>query len=176
MAEKTSKFRFTRVSLPYLNNWQTVLITLLLNAALSFIGNFQMHAYDIYAIGLDAIICAFVTTTINVLIVYHGMQKAWQAGIVPPQVPVSRFMMMLPKSRLALIAVIGLSSALLCGLINCGVFYYFGFQLWTFAQFMLYKLAYSLLLSERIVSLVILRMVQPDYQDQAPEQSELPSC
>lgn len=154
--------RVTRPSLPYLNNLQTVLITLAANFVLVFVFNFKMAGYDVYGIAIDAVICAMLTAAIDVLIVQASMKKAWAAGAVPKQVPVSKLMMRLPKRGIGLMLIFGGVFAVICAAINCGLFLYYGFETWTFWQFMLYKLVYSLILSERLVSMAILRMVQED--------------
>lgn len=154
--------RVTRPSLPYLNNLQSVLITVAVNFALVWAFNYKMTSYHVYGIAIDAVVCAMLTTMIDVLIVQAGMKKAWAAGAVPGQVPVSELMMRLPKRGIGLMIVFGAVFSVICVAANCGIFLFYGFKSWTFWQFMLYKLVYSLILSERIVSLTILRMVQSD--------------
>ena len=158
--DTSRRFRVTKTSLPYIDNAKAVAITLLLNLVLSWI--FRLDRYEAYNIVVDAVICALVTTVINVLTVWYFVRKAYAAGVVPSEVPVSKFVMRLPKNRLGLMAVFGTFFAVLCAGINHTVFTWYGFESWTFGQFLLYKLVYSLILSERIVSLGILRLVQPD--------------
>ena len=152
--------RITKPSLPYIDNAKAISITLLLNLLLPWM--FRLDRYGAGDIIVDAVICALLTTIINVLVVWHFVRKARAAGIVSKEVPVSKLMMRLPKNRLGLIAVFGVFFAVLCVGINYTVFTWYGFESWTFGQFLLYKLVYSLILSERIVSLCILRLVQPD--------------
>ena len=154
------RFRITKASLPYINNVWTVTITLLLNLLLSWL--LRLYQYEARDIIVDALICAILTVFIDVFVVRQGMQKAQAAGIIPEKVPVSKFMMLLPKNPWGLIAVFGLFFAVLCAGINYSIFTWYGFTSWTFGQFLLYKLVYSLILSERIVSLCIFRFVQPD--------------
>jgi hypothetical protein len=152
--------RITKPSLPYIDNTKAISITLLLNLLLPWI--FRLDRYEAGDIVVDAVICAVLTTVINVLVVWHFVRKARAAGIVSKEVPISKLMMRLPKNRLGLIAVFGTFFAVLCVGINYTVFTWYGFESWTFGQFLLYKLVYSLILSERIVSLCIFRLVQPD--------------
>jgi len=152
--------RITKTSLPYIDNAKAVAITLLLNILLPWI--FRLERYEAHDIVVDAVICALITTIINVLVVWHFVRKARAAGVVPSEVPVSKLMMRLPKNRLGLMVVFGTFFAVLCASVNYTVFTWYGFESWTFGQFLCYKFVYSLILSERIVSLGILRLVQPD--------------
>jgi len=152
--------RITKTSLPYIDNAKAVAVTLLLNLLLPWL--FRLDRYEAGDIVVDAVICALLTTIINVLVVWHFVRKARVAGAIPREVPVSKLMMLLPKNRLGLMAVFGIFFVVLCVGINYTVFTWYGFESWTFGQFLLYKLVYSLILSERIVSLCILRLVQPD--------------
>jgi len=154
------RLRITKTPLPYIDNAKAIAVTLLLNLLLPWI--FRLDRYEAGDIVVDAVICALLTTVINVWIVWHCVRKARAAGVVPNEVPVSKLMMCLPKNRLGLMAVFGIFFAVLCVGINHTVFTWYGFEHWTFGQFLLYKLVYSLILSERIVSLCILRLVQPD--------------
>ncbi len=155
--------RITNVSLPYVDNARTISLTLLLNLLLPWI--FRLDRYGVRDIVVDAVICAILTVAIDVVIVWRGVRKARAAGAVPKEVPVSKFMMRLPKTPLGLIAVFGIFFTVLCAGFNYSVFTWYGFESWTFGQFLLYKLVYSLILSERIVSLSILRLVQPDCRE-----------
>ncbi len=154
--------RVTGPSLPYLDNWRGVLITLAANVGLVFATNIRMHGYDARAIAIDAAICGLLTAALDVLLVQTGMRKAWAAGVVPAQVPVCPWMMRLPRRGFGLMLAYGVPAAILCLAVNGGMFRFYGFETWTFGQFMLYKLVYSLILSERLIRLCILRMVQAD--------------
>ncbi len=159
--------RITNVPLPYIDNARTVSLTLLLNLLLSWL--FRLDRYGTLDIVVDAVICALLTVVIDIAVVWRGVRKAKVAGTVPAEVPISRPMMLLPKTPLGLIAVFGLLFAVLCAVVNFAVFSWYGFESWTFGQFLLYKLVYSLVLSERIVSLGILRLVQPDCRESDDE-------
>ena len=165
--DTNQRFRVTKTSLPYIDNAKAVAVTLLLNLLLPWI--FRLDRYEAQDIIIDAVICALLTTIINVLVVWHFVRKAQVAGAIPHEVPISKFMMRLPKSRLGLMAVFGTFFAVLCAGINYTIFTWYGFESWTFGQFLLFKLVYSLILSERIVSLGILRFVQPDYWESKGE-------
>ena len=158
--DTSRRLRVTKASLPYIDNAKAVAITLLLNLLLPWI--FRIDMYEARNIVVDAVLCALITTAINVFTVWHFVRKAYAAGTVPSVVPVSKFMMRLPKNRLGLMVVFGTFLAGLCAGANHAVFTWYGFESWTFEQFLLYKLVYSLILSERIVSLCILRLIQPD--------------
>ena len=169
--------RVTRPSLPYLNNLRSVLITLAINFALVLAVNFKMAGYDVYALALDSVICGYLTAVIDVGLVQQSMRKVWATDAVAQPVPVSPLMMRLPKGGVGLMLILGTAAAVLCVAVNCGIFLYYGFERWTFWQFMLYKLVYSLILSERLVSLTILRMVQNDcgpWRPPAPVEAAAP--
>ncbi len=167
------RFRLTNVPLPYIGNARTVSLTLLLNLLLSWL--FRLDRYGALDIVVDAVICALLTVAIDIAVVWRGVRKAKAAGAVPAEVPISRLMMLLPKTPLGLIAVLGLLFAVLCAVVNTTVFSWYGFESWTFGQFLLYKLVYSLILSERIVSLGILRLVQPDCRESNDEHTSAPA-
>lgn len=170
-AQKTDRpFRITGVALPYIDNARTVTVTLLLNLVLTWL--FGLRRYEVGDIVIDAVICALLTVVIDVLVVWRCMKKARRAGAIPDQIPVNRLMMLLPKNRFGLIAVFGTIFAVLCVGVNYTVFTWYGFESWTFNQFLAYKLIYSLILSERIVSLCILRFVQPDCREAALESND----
>lgn len=160
--------RVTRPSLPYLDNLRGVLITVAINFILVWAANFRMAPYNVYAVALDAAICGVLTAVIDVLIVRAGMKKAWAAGIVPREVPVSGLMMKFPKGVIGLMLALGAAASVVCIAVNCGLFLFYRFERWTFWQFMLYKLVYSLILSERLISLTILRLVQKDLNPAPP--------
>jgi hypothetical protein len=155
--------RITRPSLPYLNNLRSIFITVIANFLLVLAFNFKMVHYNVYTLALDAIICGMLTAIIDVLIVYFGVKKAWRKGTVPEEVPTNSFIMRLPKHPALLMIVFGFIASIVCVMINCGLFLFYGFTYWSFWQFMFYKLAYSLLLSQWLVSLSIFRMVQKDF-------------
>lgn len=165
-AKKTK--RVTRPSLPYLDNLQAVAITVAINFILAWAANFEMASYNVYALAIDAAICGMLTAVIDVLIVRAGMKKAWAAGIVPREAPVSGLMMKFPKGGIGLMLALGAAASIVCVAVNCGLFLFYGFESWTFWQFMLYKLVYSLVLSERLISLTILRLVQKDCAPRPP--------
>lgn len=154
------RFRITKVPLPYIDNAWTVSATLFLNALLTWI--FGLQRYGVRDIVIDAVICALLTTAIDVLVVWKLIKRARSRGMLPKEIPVRRWVMFLPKNLPGLIAVLGLFFAVLCVGVNYTIFTWYGFESWTFHQFLVYKLVYSLILSERIVSLCILRFVQPD--------------
>ncbi|MBU9889109.1 MAG: hypothetical protein KTQ49_04490 [Candidatus Omnitrophica bacterium] len=164
--------RVTRPSLPYLDNLRGVLITVAINFILVWAANFGMAPYNVYAVALDAAICGVLTAVIDVLIVRAGMKKARAAGIVPREVPVSHLMMKFPKGTFGFMLALGAAASVVCIAVNCGLFLFYGFERWTFWQFMLYKLAYSLVLSERLISLTILRLVQKDLDPEPPAAAE----
>jgi len=159
-SDANRRLRITGISLPYINNVRTIAITLLLNLLLTWL--LRLYRYEAGDIVVDAVICAWLTVGINVMVVWHCLQKLRAVGAMPKEVPVSRLMMRLPKNRFGLIVVFGVVFTVLCVWVNHTIFSWFGFESWTFGQFLPFKLVYSLILSERIVSLCILRLVQPD--------------
>jgi hypothetical protein len=167
--DTSRRFRVTEIPLPYIDNVKAVSITLSLNFLLTLL--FRLDRYGAYDIVIDTVICAVLTAVVDVLIVWRGVRKAQDAGAVPDEVPVNKVMMLLPKNRLGLMAVFGAFFAVLCAGFNYSVFAWYGFESWTFGQFLLYKLVYSLILSERIVNLGILRLVQPDCKRPAVDPS-----
>jgi len=163
------RFRVTETALPYIDNLRTVSITLLLNLLLTWV--LRLDRYGVRDIVVDAVICALLTVVIDVVVVWRRMKKLRVAGALPTEVPVSKLMMLLPKSPFGLIVTFGIIFAVLCAGFNYSVFTWYGFQQWTLSQFMFYKLIYSLILSERIVSLCIFRLVQPDCKGTEKEQT-----
>ncbi len=112
--------RITKISLPYVDNVRTVSFTLLLNLLLPWI--FRLDSYGVRDVVVDAVICALLTVVIDVVIVWRGVRKARAAGAVPEEVPVSKLMMLLPKTPLGLIVVFGILFTVLCVGVNYTVF------------------------------------------------------
>ncbi len=150
------------VRLPYINNAQAVLITILINIGVVFLFNFP-NGIDYQGIILDSLICAIITTIINMWIVYPRLKKMRTAGQIPLQVPVSKLMQKLPKNPFLLgVVCAGVFAALMVG-INALIVSFFEIQNISFAPWLVYKLIYSTFLSIKIVEFCIFRYVQPDW-------------
>ena len=162
MRREPNPNRVTRPALPYLDNLRAVLITLAINLVLVLATNPGLKGYGPTELAIDAVVCGLLTAAIDVVYVQSRLAKAWNAGLVPEEVPVSQWIGRLPRGGLGLVLVLGTAAAAFCAAFNLALFRYYGFTHWTFGQFLLYKLVYALILSEQLVSLAILRMVHPD--------------
>ena len=149
-------------NLPYINNIKAVLITVAINLCALFIFNFP-NGINLQGVMADSVICAFVTTIINMWIVYASVTKIRNAGQMPQQVPVNRLMQKLPKNPFALGVIYAFVFAVITVVINGLILSFFDMQNMTFRSWMVYKLIYSTILSITIVEYCIFRYVQPDW-------------
>jgi len=151
-----------KYNLPYINNVKAVLLTLVINLGVLFIFNFP-GGVNMNGVMADSVICAFVTTIIDMWIVYVSVQKIRDAGRMPQQVPVSRLMQKLPKNPFALGIIYALAFAVITAAINWLILIFFDMHNMTFMTWMVYKLIYATVLSIKIVEYCIFRFVQPDW-------------
>jgi len=149
------------VRLPYINNAQAVLITIVINIGVVFLFNFP-GGITFQGVLFDSLICAIITTVINMLIVYPRLKKMRTAGQIPLQVPVNNLMQRLPKNPFLLgVICASIFAALIVG-INALIVSFFEIQDMSFTPWLVYKLIYATFLSIKIVEFCIFRYVQPD--------------
>ena len=148
--------------LPYIDNAKAVLLTVAINLGVVFIFNWP-HGITYHEVLWDSLICAIITTIINMWVVFSRLKKLGASGQMPVQVPVSRLMQRLPKNPFLLGAIYAAVFALLTIGINALIFKFFGFENITFAPWVVYKLIYATVLSIKIVEFCIFRYVQPDW-------------
>lgn len=151
-----------KVSLPYVNNVLSILLTLAINLGVVFL--FYWPGGTTYAGALaDSVFCTIITVAIDMLLVYGSLKKMRAAGMLPTQVPISRFMQRLPKNPVAFsvfcIAIFGVLAVGLNGL----VLWFFGMASMGFVPWLVYKLLYSTILSVKITEFIVFRYVQPDW-------------
>ena len=151
-----------KVRLPYINNAKAVLITMAINLGVLFIFNWP-DGIDFKGVMADAVVCACITTLINLWMVYACLKKMRASGQMPQQAPVSRLMQKLPKNPFALGFLYALFFAALTMGINWVVLTFFDMHNMAFIPWMTYKLIYSTVLSIKIVEFCIFRYVQPDW-------------
>ena len=85
------------VSLPYVDNAKAILITVAINLGVVFFFNWP-DGVDYSGAMWDSLICAFITTAINMWIVCAGLKKMRARGEMPSQVPESGLMQKLPQN------------------------------------------------------------------------------
>ena len=151
-----------KYSLPYINNAKAVLITIAINLGVIFVFHFP-NGVNLQGVVTDTLICACITTIINMWIVYASVIKIRRAGRMPQQVPVSRLMQRLPQNPIALGAIFALAFAAITIAINWLILTFFDMSELSFIPWMTYKLIYSTILSIKIVEFCIFRYVQPDW-------------
>ena len=151
-----------KYSLPYINNAKAILVTIAINLAVFLVFDWS-YGIGIRGVIADSIICAFITTIIDIWFVYACLKKIRAAGQMPRQVPVNRLMQMLPKNPFALGLCFALSFAALIIGINWVILSFFDLYSMGFAPWLVYKLIYTTVLSIKIVEFCIFRYVQPDW-------------
>lgn len=157
-----------------MNNATAILITLTINLAIMFAINWG-KTFGIEDILIDAAICGVLTSVINVFFVHHYVRKALKNKTLPSNMPVSKFMMRLPKSPVLFAALCALFFGILTALINGTIFTFYGFEVLPFWQMLVCKLVYVCFLSAKILEVAIYRYVQPDFTGQIPEADVPPS-
>lgn len=163
-----SKVKETR--LPYLNNTSAIFITLAINLGILLITGWG-QAFDFTFILVDAAISGVLTSVINVLLVRHYVNIAKKNRTLPTNIPISRFMMRLPKNTYLFAGLCALFFGLMTPLLNGIIFNYYGFETLSFSQMLVLKLIYCYFLSAKILEVAIFRFVQPDLTGQMPNQA-----
>ena len=151
-----------QTSLPYIDNAIAVVITLAINIGVVFLFNYP-NGINYSGIIWDSMICAIITTIVNIWIVYPKLKKMRANGRMPANVPESKLMQRLPKNPilLGLIYAVVFAAVMVC--INAAITWFFGIQNMTFLPWIIYKLIYATVLSIKIVEYCIFRYVQPDW-------------
>ena len=166
------KVKTEQVSLPYIDNTRTILITLGINLGVVFLVNWP-EGITFTGVIWDSLFCVIITTIIDMWIVYARLQKVRAWGGMPSQVPVSRLMQRLPRNPFALGAVyVVFFGALTIG-INADILWFFDMWEMNFVQWMVYKLVYATVLSVKITEYSIFRYVQPDWAKAVPRDTEM---
>lgn len=163
-----SKVKETR--LPYLNNTSAILITLAINLCSLLITGWG-RSFDLTFILVDAAICGILTSIIDVFLVRHYVDLSQKNRTLPTNIPVSRFMMRLPKNTYLFAALCALFFGLLTPILNGIIFNYYGFETLSVSQMLVLKLIYSYFLSAKILEIAIFRFVQPDLTGQMTNQA-----
>lgn len=150
--------------LPYVNNAWIVLLTAAINAAIVFFF-FWGKPLTYTAIMVDACICGITTSLIDVFVVFVQVKRLRARGQLPKSVPESRLMAALPRNPLLLAPVFGVVFGLLSPLFNALVIRFYEVNTFEFAHFAVWRIAYTCVLSAKIIELAILRLVQTDCAD-----------
>lgn len=156
--------KMRNVSLPYIDNARAALLTALINLGVVFLF-FYPGGVTYQGVLLDSLVCAVITTIVDLCIVFPRLSKLRAAGLLPAQVPVSRLMQRLPKNPFALGAVFAALFAALTIGVNALILWFFGQASMAFVPWMTYKLVYSTVLSTKITEFCIFRYVQPDWAE-----------
>jgi len=154
--------REQKYRLPYVDNVTAVLITLVINVAVTFIF-FWPDGVDFPGVIQDTVICVVITVVINMLVVSTSLKRMRAKGVMPTQVPESRLMQRLPKNPAALGLVYILFFCLVTVGLNALVLWFFGMETMSFIPWITYKLIYATVLTIKVVEYCIFRFVQPDW-------------
>jgi hypothetical protein len=84
-------------------------------------------------------------------------------GLIPAQVPISRFMQILPKNPFIFGSICAVLSGMLITGINGLILWFFDLRDMAFVPWAIYKLIYATLLIVKITEFCIFRYVQPDW-------------
>ena len=158
------------LSLPYINNARAVLITLAVNLGMVFLF-FWSDGVTYADVILDSLICALLTTLINLWFVYASLKKMRAAGQMSAQAPISPFMQKLPQNPWALGVIYAAAFGALTVGVNGLILGFFGMQHLAFVPWLAYKLIYATVLSVKIVEFCIFRYVQPDWAQAGSEKN-----
>lgn len=159
-----------KTGLPYLNNFWIVLGTAAVNILFFLIG-FRGRQPDYQGFLFAAFICGAVTSLINVLISDHFIRKARRAGLLPANVPASRWIGMLPRNKWLLVLVFAVVFGAVAVLLNAAIVWFFQLSELRVVQCAVWQGVYSCLLSAKITQFAVLRLVQADcaLPDQPPQ-------
>ena len=175
-----------KISLPYADNAKVVIITIAVNLGVVFIF-FWPDGVTFSGVIQDSLSSAVIVTAIIMIFIYSRMKKMRDMGLIPGQVPESRFMQKLPKNPFALGIVFAIMFGAATTGINALVIWFFEMPGMAFVPWMIYKLIYTTILGIKVTEFCIFRYVQPDWakakapamkeeagEDQAPVKDPLP--
>jgi len=146
--------------LPYLSNWQMVLLVVIVNLIFGLLHHYWGLSRS--AILFDAAVCGVSTSLLSVFYVAFKMKNLRASGKLPSSVPESRIMVHLPKSAVGLGIVFSLLFMFLTPLITELIMRLFAINTYRLLPFVIWKVAYSGFLSAKVIELAILRFVQKD--------------
>lgn len=155
-----------RPEVPYLNNAHMAALVVLINLPLAFLFQYgrALSAKDLL---MDAAVCGWTTAMISFWLAKRAVNARRRQGILPAQVPCSRFIQKLPRDLFSLSFAAGIPAAALMWLTTLALLRFFPDTAYTFPRFLIWKLSYAMLLALRMISLGIFRFVQPDCQSPA---------
>lgn len=150
------------VRLPYADNAKAILATLAVNAGVVVLFNWP-GGIGYSGVLADSLVCAIITTIIDMAIVYPRMKRMRAAGEIPVRVPESGLMQRLPRNPVALGVVYVVVFGVLALCVNAAILRFFGLTRMAFPPWFSYKLIYSAVLTVIITEYIIFRYVQPDW-------------
>ncbi|NLV57923.1 MAG: hypothetical protein GXY67_04050 [Clostridiales bacterium] len=153
-----------RTGLPYINNAKAVLLTASVNLAIVFL-LYWPDGISYRGVLWDSLICAAITTAIDLWVVFVQLLKLRWGGQIPTQVPVSPFMQRLPSNPFLLGVLFTTVFGMLAVGANAAILWFFERQHLAFVPWLAYKLVYSTILSVIITEYCVFRYVQPDWVD-----------
>ena len=155
------KERGAAYGLPYLNNLRVLLLTLALNV-LCAVMFYYGRRITLQGVLIDSAICGFTTSLIDVCIVAVRLRGLRKAGKLPAFVPQHRLLAFLPRRPVWLSLLLGALFALLTPLLNGALIRFYQIERFAFVPFLVWKMAYSSVLSVLLLELCVLRLAQPD--------------
>ncbi len=151
-----------KIGLPYIDNAKAVLITVVVNLGAVLLFNWP-GGITFGGVVWDSLLCAAITTAVDLWIVYPRMKRMRAGGAMPAEVPVRKFMQRLPQNPWALGVLYAAGFGVLTVGLNALILWFFGIREMAFWPWMVYKLIYATLLSIKITEYCIFRYVQPDW-------------
>lgn len=151
-----------KISLPYIDNAKAVFVTVVVNLAVVFLF-YWPDGVTYPGVLLDSLICAIITTAIDLWMVYTRLLKLRLAGQMPSQVPVNSFIQRFPQNPWALGVIFAAAFGVLTAGVNAVILWFFGLQSMAFLPWVIYKLVYTTVLSVGIAQYCVFRYVQPDW-------------
>ena len=148
--------------LPYVNRPTTIALTLLINVAcvlLSF--GFRKSITESNFL-INIFICGFLTTVLDVLFARLYIRRLRRAGKLPPVVPASRLVRLLPRNGAALVALLGAFFGFASYGVNWALIRFFAIEQFALWRIVVWQALFACALSSVVMQRVVLRMVQPD--------------
>lgn len=151
-----------KVSLPYIDNAKAVLVTVAVNLGVVFLF-YWPNGVTYPGVLVDSLICAAITTAIDLWMVYTRLRKLRSFGQIPSEVPINGLIQRLPQNPWALGVIFAAVFGVLTAGVNAAILWFFGLRSMAFLPWVVYKLVYTTVLSAGITQYCVFRYVQPDW-------------
>ena len=149
-------------SLPYVNRLSTIALTIAINVVcvlLSF--GFRSSITESNFL-INIFICGFLTTLLDAIFARGYVNRLRRAGHLPPTVPQSRSIRLLPKNGVLLVLLLGVFFGFASYGVNWLLIRFYVIEEYTLWRIVVWQALFACGLSSIVMQLVVLRLVQPD--------------